>query len=359
MPKNKLRYVIVGDIHLSARNDSSLMMNHQISFFEDTLFPYLKKHKIKHVLTCGDLFDRRKFTSHIVLAQWKQRVFDVMKDMGIDFTVVIGNHDCPWSNSLEANSPSLMLREYDNITVIDTPTEVMLGNIKAAMIPWMCKDNWVQCSTLMDTTDAKYCFGHFDIQGFEMHRGVVSTEGHLPEKFNRFEQVISGHFHSRSQKGNVLYVGTPYALTWADAGELRGFHVMNGDDGHIEFVPSHKEIFNKIVWDDKDKGTEYYNGFQLSGLENTYVKVIVINKTDPYQFDKFLTKLYSMTLADLKVMEDMSSLSADEVDDEELEYEDTMTLVDSYVESVETDVDKTKIKTLMKALYLEALSAEV
>lgn len=353
-----MKIALVGDIHLSARNDSLVVMNHQINFFENELFPYLKKHKIKTVLTCGDLFDRRKYTNHVVLNTWKARVFNYMRDNDIKFHVMIGNHDCPWANTLDANSPSLMLREYDNIIVHDEPKEIMLGKTKAALIPWMCKDNYTACVDTMQFTDAQVCFGHFDIQGFEMHRGQVSTEGLTTDAFKKFDMVISGHYHAKSQKGNITYLGTPYGMTWADAGDWRGFYTFDTSTRDLQFIRNPVDIFNKITWDDKGKGADYIKGFDTSGLENTFVKVVVVSKTDPYSFDKFCDRLYNMSLADLKIIEDMSDLEADAVDDDELELEDTMSLVDTYCDSVDTDVDKEKLKTLMKSLYVEALSAE-
>ena len=354
-----MKIVLIGDIHLSARNDSLIILGHQIGFFENQLFPYLKKHKIKTLVTCGDLFDRRKYTNHVVLDAWKSRVFNVMKELGITFHVLIGNHDCPWSNTLNANSPSLLLREYDNIIIHQEPKEMMFGKTKVALIPWICKDNYTACMDTMAFTDAQVCFGHFDIQGFEMHRGQTSTEGFVPDAFKKFDMVISGHYHAKSSRGNITYLGTPYGMTWADAGDWRGFYTFDTNTRDLQFIRNPVDIFNKLTWDDKGKGVDYYKSFDLSGIENTYVKLVVANKQDPYQFDKFCDILYSMTLADLKIIEDLSDLEADAVDDDELELEDTMSLVDSYCDAVDTDVDKPKLKVLMKSLYVEALSAEV
>ena len=357
-----MKIVLVGDIHISARNDSIIVMNHQIGFFENQLFPFLKKNKIKVVLTCGDLFDRRKYTNHVVLDNWKKRVFNYMRDNDIEFHTLIGNHDCPWANSLDANSPSLLLREYKNIVVHQEPGEYMFGGKKGtnvAIIPWICKDNYNACHEVMAFSEAQICFGHFDIQGFEMHRGQVSTEGMLPDHFKKFEMVISGHYHAKSQKGNIIYMGTPYGMTWADAGDARGFHTFDTSTRALEFFKNPVDMFVKLNWDDKDKPSDYYKSFDLSELENTYVKAIVTNKTDPYQFDKFLDMLYNVTLADLKIIEDMSELDADNVEDDDLELEDTMSLLQTYVDVVETDLDKEKLKTMMKSLYVEALGLEV
>lgn len=354
------KFIIVGDIHISSRNDSSIMMHHQLSFFENEIFPYMKKHKLKKLLTCGDLFDRRKYTNHVVLNEWKRRFFDVLENMGVEFHVIIGNHDIPWANKLDANTPSLMLMEYENIVIYDKPQTVKFGNTDVSIIPWMCKENFNDCMTELNETKAQLCLGHFDISGFEMHRGQVSVDGLDSNLFKRFDLVLSGHFHEKSSKGNIFYLGTPYELTWADAGDRRGFYEFDFETRDMIFIENPVSIFNKLYWDDKDKGDHYCQSFDLKTIVDTFVKVVVLNKTDPYQFDKFLDKLYNVQLADLKVIEDLSDYDADSVSDEDIEMEDTMTLMDSYVDGiVDTDFDRDKVKRILKSLYTDALGLEI
>lgn len=354
------KFLVVGDIHISARNDSSIMMNHQLSFFENEVFPFMKRHKLKKMLTCGDLFDRRKYTNHVVLNEWKRRFFDVLEKQGIEFHVIVGNHDIPWANKLEANTPSLMLMEYDNIIIYDKPESVKFGSTDVAIIPWMCKENIDECMNEINTTNAQLCFGHFDISGFEMYRGHASTDGLSVDLFKRFDLVVSGHFHARSSNGNILYLGTPYGLTWADADDRRGFYTYDFDTRDIEFIENPGSMFNRVVWNDQGQPDNYYRGFDLKSLVDTFVKVVVINKTDPYQFDKFLDILYNTSLADLKIIEDMTDYEADAVSDDDLQMEDTMTLMDSYIDGLsDVDFDRDKVKNLLKSLYTEALHLEV
>jgi hypothetical protein len=52
-------------------------------------------------------------------------------------------------------------------------------------------------------------------------------------------------------------------------------------------------------------------------------------------------------------IEDFSEFESEALDDA-IDLEDTMTLLSNYVDSVETDVDKERLKTLLKTLYVEA-----
>jgi hypothetical protein len=44
---------------------------------------------------------------------------------------------------------------------------------------------------------------------------------------------------------------------------------------------------------------------------------------------------------------------------EEINLEDTVSVLSHFIDSVETDVDKEQIKTFMKSLYTEAVNIEV
>jgi len=89
-----------------------------------------------------------------------------------------------------------------------------------------------------------------------------------------------------------------------------------------------------------------------------FVKLIVVNKTDYYKFDKFTQKLYNKGCHEIKIVEDMSEFEEGEVGDE-INLEDTLSVLSHYIDSVETDLDKENVKTFMKSLYTEAVNVEV
>ena len=86
------------------------------------------------------------------------------------------------------------------------------------------------------------------------------------------------------------------------------------------------------------------------------VRLVVVKKTDFYKFDMFVDKLYNSNLIELKIMEDFSEFESDANDDENFDVEDTMSILEDYVEAINTDLDKVKIKSLLRTLYVEAQS---
>ena len=248
-----------------------------------------------------------------------------------------------------------MLEEYNNLVVIHSPTEIVVDDTKIAMVPWICADNYTECMSLMKDTSAEICMGHFEIQGFEMYRGHECHEGLTSNTFSKFDTVFSGHYHHRSTKGNITYLGTPYELTWQDFADQKGFHIFDVHTRELEFVANPYSMFTRIEYDDKDKEPI---DLDSADIAEKYVKLVVVNKTDYYKFDQFINKLYTKNCHDIKIVEDLSEFESGTVD-EDIDLEDTQSILSNYVDSLTTDVDKEKIKNYMKSLYTEAVNLEV
>ena len=89
-------------------------------------------------------------------------------------------------------------------------------------------------------------------------------------------------------------------------------------------------------------------------LKDTYIKVIVKNRTNPYLYDLFINKLTDSGAADVKSIEDALSVENEGMEDILDEAQDTKDILYSYIESMETKVDKNNIKMIVDELYSEA-----
>jgi hypothetical protein len=223
------------------------------------------------------------------------------------------------------------------------------------MMPWICPDNAQASLDHMKATKAEICMGHFEIAGFAMYRGMESHDGLSKEIFDKFDLVFSGHYHHRSSDKHIHYLGNPYELTWQDYNDPRGFHLFDTDTRKLEFIRNPHTMFARVEYDDKE--VEPIDLDKVD-LKDKYVKLIVVNKTDFYKFDQFIKKLYNKGCSDIKIVEDMSEFNDGEIN-EEISLEDTLSVLSHYVDTVETDLDKEKIKTYMRGLYTEAVNIEV
>jgi DNA repair exonuclease SbcCD nuclease subunit len=223
-----MKIALINDTHFGVKNDSPLFLDHQQRFFEEIFFPYLDEHNIETVLDLGDTFDRRKYINFVTLNRAKQFFFEPMKSRGIDYHAVVGNHSVYYKNTNEINSMSLLLQEYENVSVyVHEPKELTFGSTRFIMVPWINRENQELCYRTLQTTSADIVLGHFEIAGFEMMRGMRCDHGMDKDIFSRFEAVYSGHFHHPSEYGNIRYLGAQYEMTWTDYAGRRGFSVID------------------------------------------------------------------------------------------------------------------------------------
>jgi DNA repair exonuclease SbcCD nuclease subunit len=351
-----MKVALVTDTHFGARNDNEALANFFEKFYVDIFFPYLNKNNIKNIIHLGDAFDRRKYINFQSLYRCKQYFYDLAEKFGIYIDQIIGNHDTFYKNTNKINSPDLILGEYANINPYSEPQELILGGKKLVMMPWICADNHDKAMKLINESDADILLGHLELDGFEMYRGQPHHGGFAADVFSRFDLVLSGHFHHRSTNRNITYLGTPYEITWSDYNDPKGFHILDLDTNELTFIENPYRLFHKVKYDDSTwKDMESFNNLDFTHLKDTYVKVIVINKTNPYWFDLFIDKIEKCDPIDVQVVDDNLSLDLIKDDDLMENVDDTMTILYKSIETMAVDVDKTRLDVLFKSLYNEAL----
>jgi hypothetical protein len=350
-----MKLALLGDTHFGARNDSPHFHKFFAKFYNEVFFPYLEQHNILHIIQLGDVFDRRKYINFNSLQQSRKYFFD--KANAYKTIALVGNHDTYFKNTNNVNSPDLLLREYDSIHVVRSPWETELGGVTFLLVPWWCEDNDQQIRDAIANTKATHVIGHFEIDGFEMYKGAIHQGGTTKDIFSNFEAVWSGHFHHQSKVGNIHYLGTPYEMTWSDYGDQKGFHVFDTDTRELTFVPNPYTIFHKLHYDDTDKQISEVVNIDFSVYSETFVKLIVRNKTNPYCFDMFVDKLEKAGVYNVQVVDDHFHMDSANDSDIISEAEDTRTILTKYVNQMDI-VGKKKLETLMLSLYEEAMSVE-
>jgi len=124
----------------------------------------------------------------------------------------------------------------------------------------------------------------------------------------------------------------------------------------VEAIPNPLTLFEKIYYDDTD--TDYTN-YDINTLTGKFVKVIVGNKSNPFMFDKFIERISELDTHDLKIAENFSEFLGENVLTNIEDVENTTDLMASYIDGVNTDLDKEKLKTLMNSLYNDAIDMEI
>ena len=346
-----MKIAILNDTHFGVRNDSPAFMKYQNRFYDEIFFPYLKEHNIGTLVHLGDVVDRRKFINHNTAHNFKKKFWDRLDNEVIDTHVIIGNHDTYYKNTNEVNA----LQNLDiskNAKIYTTATNVEFDGLPILFIPWICDDNHDDSIYQIDNTNAVIAMGHLEIKGFEMMAGHFNEHGQDKAQFTKFEKVISGHFHKKSDDGRIFYLGCQYQMTWSDYGETKGFHIFDTETREITKIDNPLSMFEKIYYNDKETD---YTTLDLSKYNNKYIKLFVTNKTDDNMYNMFLDNLFNkINVHELNIVEDNSDMNASVRDDILEQGEDTLTYLGNYIDQVETDVDKQKLKEFAKELYVEA-----
>jgi DNA repair exonuclease SbcCD nuclease subunit len=350
-----MKIAIITDMHLGVRGDSKVFLDHQEKFFSEVFFPYLDEHDIKIVLDLGDTFDRRKYVNYVTLARAKKMFFDQLSNRNIEYHAIVGNHSVYYTNTNEVNSMNLLLQEYSNFNIYqDKPIELTFGSTSVIMVPWLTKTNMESSLEAMKNSTANICMGHFAIQGFEMLKGAINDHGLQKDVFTHFEQVYSGHFHHPSEYGNIKYLGAPYEMTWSDYQGRRGFRILDTETRELEWILNPFQIYHKIDYDDTDMTIEDIAGLETDNIKDAYIKVIVKERSNSYIYDLFINRLTDAGAADVKAIEDSLNLESEGVEDILDETKDTKEILHSYIDSLDTKVDRKDIKMLIDDLYSEA-----
>lgn len=354
-----MKIAIISDTHFGARNDHQVFADYFKKFYENIFFPTLFEKNIKTVFVVGDLIDRRKYINFITLNNIKDTFMDPCYEHGIDVHVAVGNHDTYYKNTNSVNSIRSLFGDskYTNLHIYENePVEFEYDGTKVLLAPWICADNYEVSMKTFNESTAQILFAHLEIEGFEMLKGQMCTHGFDKKDFKKFDMVYSGHFHHPSTYDNICYMGAPYEMNWADYDGKRGFHVFDTKTREMEFIKNPYKIFHKVFYDDTNMTLEDLTKFDPSELTNAYVKVIIKNKTNPYIFDLFLDKIQQALAADIKVVEDHMNLDLVDEDDLIDEAQDTRTILNQYVDGVETQVPKERIKKMILELYNEAMN---
>lgn len=352
-----MKIAVLNDTHCGIRNSSEIFLKNAADFYDNVFFPECEKRGIKQILHLGDYYDHRKFINFKALNHNRKHFLNELRSREMHMDIIPGNHDTFYKNTNELNSLKECLGHYMNeIHIIMEPTVMEYGSLKIALLPWICADNYEQSMNFIRDCKADWCGAHLELGGFELMRGVESHGGMNHKLFEKFELVLTGHFHVSSRKDNVWYLGSQMEFFWSDAHDPKYFHVIDTETREVEKIHNPHTLFEKIVYNDEKMD---YNSYNVSHLDKKFVKVVVVNKSDSFVFDRFIDRIQNQDIYELKIAENFSEFVGENVEDEGLDVEDTTQLVNDYIDGVDTDLDKDRIKTNMRELMTEAQALEI
>ena len=352
-----MKVCILNDTHCGTRNSSDIFLDNAEKFYSDVLFPYLLEHNIKHIVHLGDYYDNRKFINFRALNRNRNHFLKPLREHGITMDIICGNHDTFYKNTSELNSLKELLGHYMNeITIIQEPTVMEYGSLKMGLVPWIDDENEQQSLDFLAKAKCDWIGGHFEICGYEMMKGIKNEHGYDRSIFKRFEKVMSGHFHTKSSQDNIEYLGSQMEFFWNDAHDKKYFHILDTETRELTPIRNPHTLFHRIVYDDSKHD---YLHYPLDDIDGKFVKIVVINKSDTFTFDRLVDRIQNRNILELKIAENFNEFIGSAVDDQSVSVDDTPTLLNSYIDAVDTDLDKDRIKLEMSGLMIEAQTLEI
>ncbi len=352
-----MKVAILNDTHAGVRQSSEIFMDYQEKFYRDVFFPYLEEHGIKKIVHLGDYYENRTSINFKALNHNRRIFLDELRVRGIHMDIIPGNHDCYYKNTNNLNALKELLGHYMNeVNIIEEPTVMNYDGLNFALIPWINNENEEKIKYFINTCKADILGAHLELSGFEMQAGIPCHDGMDAGLFRRFDMVLSGHFHTKSTMGNIHYLGSQMEFMWSDCNDRKYFHVLDTDTRELTSVENPITIFEKILYNDKEKDP---NLIDVRKLDDKFVKVIVVNKTKPAEFEKFLDRVNFQKVHGLQIAENFQDFVGTNVEDSKISVDSTDELLYSYIDAVDTDLSKDKIKSMVRELMIEAQSLEI
>jgi DNA repair exonuclease SbcCD nuclease subunit len=278
--------------------------------------------KITQIICLGDWFDNRKYISLKVLSsmisevQWFDRLI-----------LLIGNHDSIYKNTNEVNTPEMLFRDQEDMIVIHEPTEMDLG----LFIPWINKENVSKCLKAIEKSTSQFCFGHFEINNFEMVRGIKCRNSLSGNIFKKFKRVFSGHFHLKAKKGNIQYLGSLFQLNWNDYDDEKGFYIFDPGKPKVKFIPNSRDIYDKVYINDDSELTE-----DLSAYEGRILKIYINRKLSKKE-DILLTKIMDAAIS-FEIID--NTIILEQIEDIEIKEEDILEVLQEFANANADSIDQ-------------------
>lgn len=346
-----MKIALVGDLHIGARGSNVHVRNFIKSYMLEYLFPKFKELGINTYIQAGDAFDTRKSINAFDMDFIMNEFIPAHEEFEIEGHYIPGNHDVAlresnrisWVNVLSKLSNGMIISYNEAGTV-------SIGGEKFCMIPWINKENYESTLKVIDASDAKFAIAHLELAGFAMYKNSIAEEGQIElQTLSKFTKVVTGHFHTSSEEGNIKYVGSPYHLTWQDFpdGVNRGFYTFDTETKAIEFFPNpeHLTLFKVFVYDWRkcESDTEYKLKIKEPkyleedyGLKGSVVKVIVVNRDDHKHYSDFCAALRQCNVIDYTVVDRIETVYEGGVDGSSLASEGDAALISE--EALQTDI---------------------
>jgi DNA repair exonuclease SbcCD nuclease subunit len=231
------RAFIISDTHLGARSNSIEWLDTMTDWFHKDFIPKVKEQYQPGdiLIHCGDVFDNRQSVNLLVLHEGI-RLFEELSQIFVDgIYIIAGNHDVMRKTSNDVSSLDC-LKYIPKVNIFKEPVIATIGNTKSLFMPWRTNEEEERnCLAEYRIQDLNYLFCHTNIRHLKFDSGRDVEEGISVKELSDFRRVYSGHIHWGQIRKNITMVGNPYQMTRSDAGNKKGWYLLDFESGKDKF----------------------------------------------------------------------------------------------------------------------------
>ena len=288
---------IIGDGHFGVRSGDLAFLEFQCKWWVDTINK-IADMGIKTIAQVGDLFDNRKVLDVRVAQYFLDRVVNALELRGVKMIITVGNHNIYYRESNQIHN-LFFLKDHPNIRIVQESVEI--DNV--LFLGWINKSNQEAQMKKVAESSMSYCFAHLEPVDMPMYKGLVATHGMDMAPFKKFKKVYSGHYHTISREGNIVMVGSPYHLTWADYpdGINRGWFELDTVTGSEVFHPNTVDQSLFCIFNHNPE--EKYHEVDMKVLKGKIARVVVNDKGETRAFNKFISLLAAAGAIEYKIID--------------------------------------------------------
>jgi DNA repair exonuclease SbcCD nuclease subunit len=328
------KYLLVGDSHWGMSNNNQRLIQQNIDVW-NYILTIAKEYKVAGIIETGDFFDKRKEIDMQLLSTIKN---EVISKLEVPLYCIVGNHNSYFKDTNRVDN--LTVIEGGLVKVIRTPTKI--DNID--LIPWITKENVNDIQTFILGSNSKFCVGHFEFNNFpyDKFRMAEVQEKLSRSHFGTYNKVFSGHYHIKSEKENIIYIGTPHQLTWIDVDTDKYIYILDTESNDIIQLHTNNRIYHQFNIEDlivyKDK------------ITNNRIKIFYDEDIDKKLLIDIQTQVQQLNPDQLQFIKKSSNKKKEQSSVKIDESKNLLDLILDYIKNI-NPANKEKIEFLMKKIY--------
>ena len=324
-----MREAIFGDLHLDTRNGDIRFINFIVQYMKEKLRE-ARAQGCTRFTQVGDSLDNRKRTSSAAVSALVEIIDYAVDELKFEEVVfLVGNHNTYYTDTNSTHN-LIAFKGRDRVSIVENYQAI--GD--TLYLGWICPDNIDAISLRVSEAKEKYCFGHFAFTGFDMYKGIPAKGGFSPVPFRKFERTISGHYHTISEDGSVIYTGSPYHLNWSDYqdGLNRGWFLLDHDTDEFKLFQNTADdsLFAELFYDE----SKTYQESDIAPFANRIVKVHAKEVTDDKKYQKFVKLLKGFAFIDIRIIDYRETKVIESAIDLESIDADPNSVIETYMEEL-------------------------